>query len=183
MDVASVVFFRAVNVGNHQRFQPAQLARDLHAWDVANIGAAGTLVVPRRIEEAQLRAEILRRLSFTPEFFICPAADILALGDHDPFTACSRRSDVKPFLSILSEVPRDHFPVPLEVPKGKDWEVRVIERIGRFAFSVRRVQKHGRWYPNEVVEKHFGSSATTRGWGIVDQIARALVQNRGSETS
>ena len=42
--MASVVFFRAVNVGGHQTFQPAKLAKELSQSGFVNIGAAGTFV-------------------------------------------------------------------------------------------------------------------------------------------
>jgi len=38
--MASVVFFRAVNVGGHQKFQPGKLAKKLAEFGVVNIGAA-----------------------------------------------------------------------------------------------------------------------------------------------
>ncbi len=174
VQAASVVFFRAVNVGKYQRFQPAQLARDLHALDVRNIGAAGTLVVRRVAGENEIREEIGRRLSFSPEFFIRPVDSVLALRDDDPFAAYAESAGVKPYLSVLGSEPQADSLLPHGAPAGEDWEVRVIRRVGTFALSVRRMKEGGRWYPNEVVERHFGVPATTRGWGIVDQIARSL---------
>ena len=61
--MASVVFFRAVNVGGHQKFQPSVLAKKLANFGVVNVGAAGTLVVRKPVNQAALRAEILRRLT------------------------------------------------------------------------------------------------------------------------
>ena len=69
--MASVVFFRAVNVGGHQTFQPGKLANELAEFDVVNIGAAGTLVVREKVSQAKLRDEIWRRLPFKPELMIC----------------------------------------------------------------------------------------------------------------
>src|ERR1700704_5607440 len=43
--MSSVVFFRAVNVGGYQKFQPGKLAKELAEFGVVNIGAAGTFVV------------------------------------------------------------------------------------------------------------------------------------------
>src|SRR2546428_1188868 len=60
--MSSVVFFRAVNVGGHQKFQPGKLAKELAEFGVVNIGAAGTLVVRENVSETTLRDEILRRL-------------------------------------------------------------------------------------------------------------------------
>src|SRR5258708_3879776 len=67
----SVVFLRGVNVGGHKTFQPSVLAKELAAYDVVNIGAAGTFVVRKPISQTKLRAEILRQLPFEPQIMIC----------------------------------------------------------------------------------------------------------------
>ena len=90
--MASVVFFRAINVGGHQRCQPSNLARDLAALDVVNVGAAGTLVVRKAVSQASLRKEILRRLHFEPELMICPGQEVMALATDDPFGKAPSRS-------------------------------------------------------------------------------------------
>src|SRR5205809_727390 len=68
--MASVVFFRAVNVGGHQKFQPGILAKELAHLGGVNIGAAGTFVVREHVSPAKLRDAILRRLPFRPELMI-----------------------------------------------------------------------------------------------------------------
>ena len=46
--------------------------------------------------------------------------------------------------------------------------------IGRYALSLRRRLGQGTIYPNEVVEKSLGVSATTRGWDTIQAICRIL---------
>ena len=57
-----VAFIRGVNVGGHRRFRPTSLVEILRAFDIVNIGAAGTLIVrqPRsgEIFERALRAAL-----------------------------------------------------------------------------------------------------------------------------
>src|SRR5437773_5861032 len=65
--MSAVVFFRAVNVGGHQTFQPGKLAKELAEFGVVNIGAAGTFVVRENVSQATLRDEILHRLPVKPE--------------------------------------------------------------------------------------------------------------------
>lgn len=43
--MALVVLLRGINVGGHRKLRPKTLASDLEAFDVVNIGAAGTFVV------------------------------------------------------------------------------------------------------------------------------------------
>ncbi|MDD5200280.1 MAG: hypothetical protein PHC88_10825 [Terrimicrobiaceae bacterium] len=169
--MSSVVFFRAVNVGGHQKFQPGTLAKDLAKFDVVNIGAAGTLVVRGSVNEAALRDEILQRLPFKPELMICPARDVLALARGNAFGDESFGKDVGRFVSMLQKAPRAKPQLPIAQPPGDKWEVRVVALTGRFALSLRRL---GQTYSNSVVEKHLGVSATTRNWNTIEAIRKVL---------
>src|SRR5437867_9424569 len=97
--MSSVVFFRAVNVGGHQKFQPGELAKELAEFGVINIGAAGTLVVRKNVSEAKLRDAILRRLPFKPDLMICSARDVLALARGKWFGDTPAGKDVGRFVS------------------------------------------------------------------------------------
>lgn len=169
--MASVVFFRAVNVGGHQKFQPVKLANELAEFDVVNIGAAGTFVVRENVNRAKLRAEILRRLPFKPELMICPAREVLALARGNWFGGAPAGKDIGRFVSVMQRAPRAKPPLPIEQPAGKKWEVRIVAITARFALSVRRL---GQTYSNAVVEKHLGVPATTRSWNTIESICSIL---------
>ena len=164
--MASVVFFRAANVGGHQVFQPCQLVRALSALEVVNIGAAGTFVVRATISTARLRQEILRHLPFTPELMICPARDVAALLAAAPFEGVPTGKDVKGFVTILQRTPKPAPQLPLVFPETGPWEIQFCRLIGPFLLSVRRPGKKD-LYPNAVAEKFFGVSATTRNWNTI----------------
>ncbi len=173
--MASVVFFRAVNVGGHQRFQPSILAKQLAEFGVVNIGAAGTFVVREKVAQTTLRAEILRRLPFKPELVICPVRDVLALMRNDPFQdAPDETKDLRHYVTVMTKVPRTFPPLPLEKPDGKKWEVKLIAVTGRFALSLWQRQTNGVLYPNAVAEKHFAIPATTRNWNTITTICDTL---------
>jgi len=169
--MSSVVFFRAVNVGGHQKFQPGKLAKELAEFGVVNIGAAGTFVARENASETKLRDEILRRLPFKPELMICPAGDVLALAHGYWFGDAPAGKDVGRFVSVLQKAPRAKPPLPIEKPAGEKWEVRVVAITGRFALSVRRL---GQTYSNAVVEKQLGIPATTRNWNTLETIREVL---------
>ena len=169
--MASVVFFRAVNVGGHQKFQPSVLAKKLAAFGVVNIGAAGTFVVRAIVGQAQLRAGILRGLPFQPELMICPARAVLALAQGDAFQNTPPGKNLGRFVTVMQKAPSTLPPLPIEQPSGGKWEVRIVAVVGRFALSIRRL---GETYSNAVVEKHFGVSATTRNWNTIESICRIL---------
>lgn len=169
--MASVVFFRAVNVGGHQKFQPSKLAKELAAFNVVNLGAAGTFVVRENVSAARLRAEILRRLPFAPELLIHPAAAVRELIACEPFRDAPVGKDLGWFVSVLAKAPRAVPALPFEQPAGAKWEVRLTAVRGPFVLSVRRL---GETYANAVVEKQFGRPATTRNWNTLEAIGKIL---------
>ena len=169
--MASVVFFRAVNMGGHQKFQLSLLAKQLAEFSVVNLGAAGTFVVRENVGPAKLRAEILRRLPFQPELMICPARDVLDLARGNPFQNHRVGKNYGRFVTVMQQAPRTLPTLPIEQPPGAKWEVRVVAVLGRFALTVRRL---GETYSNAVVEKHLGASATTRNWNTIETICKIL---------
>ncbi len=78
--MAAVVFMRGVYVGGHRPFRPAAFAKELSAFDLINIGAAGTFIILKTVSEATLRAEFFRRLPLKAEFMICRARDLIDLA-------------------------------------------------------------------------------------------------------
>src|SRR5882672_4271597 len=148
--MASVVFFRAVNVGGYQKCRPASLAKELADLDVVNLGAVGTFVVRKNVAQAKLRAEILRRLPFKPELMICSGSEVMVLAEGDWFKNAPTGKDMVRFASVMQKVPARKPPLPIEQPAGKNWEVQVVAVTGRFALSIHRI---GKTYSNAVVEK------------------------------
>ena len=76
--VALVVLLRGVNVGGRRTFRPSKLVEQLKPLDAVNIGAAGTFVIRQPVSQAQLRAELARRLPFDAEIMICHGSEIVA---------------------------------------------------------------------------------------------------------
>src|SRR5215475_8976867 len=100
-----VVFFRGINVGGHRRFRPSVLARELGAYDVVNVGAAGTLVVRKPRSRAKFLAALRRKLPFGPE---------------------PLRPDAVRFVSILSKAGPGEASFPIAIPEDGEWFVRII---------------------------------------------------------
>lgn len=167
--MASVVFMRGVNVGGHKRFRPAAFAKELSAFDVVNIGAAGTFVVHKTVSQATLRTELLRRLPFKTELMICRARDLVDLASTDPFPREALVKGVRRFVSVLARRPRTMPQFPLSHP-AKAWQVKVVGLRGRFALSLWRRLGRAIVYPNEVVEKELAITATTRNWDTISKI-------------
>jgi uncharacterized protein (DUF1697 family) len=172
--MALVVFMRGVNVGGHRKFQPGALAKEMAALDVVNVGAAGTFVVRTAVAQAALRAELLRRLPFEAELMICRGRELLDLAAAEPFPDGTAPAEARPFVSVLAKRPRTLPALPIRRPAGEQWQVQVTDIRGAFALSLWRRLGRTLLYPNEVVEKHLGVSATTRNWNTVCTICDIL---------
>jgi uncharacterized protein (DUF1697 family) len=171
--MALVVFLRGVNVGGHKTFQPSVLARELAAYDVVNIGAAGTFVVRKPISQTKLRAEILRQLPFEPQIMICSAQDILKIASDDPFAGEPSGPDIVRFLSVLAKTSPALPALPLALPADGDWLVKIIAVKDRYAFGMYRRHMKTIGFLGQV-EKRLGVSATTRNWNTINAIVKVL---------
>ncbi len=110
---------------------------------------------------------------------VCPARALTDLVRADPFSAPPLRSADGQFISVLETRPRRLPTLPHHAPAGKDWQVGVMAVHGCFVASVLRRVGRRLLYPNEVVEKHFGVAATTRGWPTVLRIHDTLRADAG----
>ena len=100
--VALVVFLRGVNVGGHRTFRPAKLAEHLKHQGAVNIGAAGTFVIRHSVSQAEVRAEVARKLPFDAEIVVCQGREIAKLTTKHHFAHQPVQRDVVRFVSVLS---------------------------------------------------------------------------------
>jgi uncharacterized protein (DUF1697 family) len=173
--VAHVVFLRAANVGGRNVCRPAELAKRLAHLEVTSLGAAGTFLVRGRATPATIRREILAGLTFAPEIVIRPAEEVVALVKRTPFAGVRFTKDLRGWVAILAATPKGRPGLPVLVPGGKGWSVRVDQLEGAFTLGVWRRQPKSP-FPNQVVEKAFGVPATTRWWETIEALA-ALVHS------
>lgn len=171
--MALVVFLRGINVGGARTFRPGVLAQQLKRHDVVNIGAAGTLVVRRRISQAKLRAELRRRLPFVTDIMICEGRALIKAASGHPFANLQVRPDVIRFVSVLARRPRRPPAIPIILPTHDKWILKVLEVRDRFLFGVYRRQMKAIGYLG-TIDKLFGSRATTRSWSTISAIIRVL---------
>ena len=178
MPVALVVLLRGVNVGGHRTFRPTMLVRRLKHLDAINIGAAGTLVIRKPVTQAQLRAELARRLPFDTEIMICQGREMVRLLSRNPFVDQPVRPDIVRFVSVLSRRPRSAPPTPMSLPSSGKWLLKLLAREGRFVFGLYRRHMKVIGYLG-TFDRLFGVPATTRNWNTITAIARVL-GNRGT---
>jgi uncharacterized protein (DUF1697 family) len=171
--MALIVFFRGINVGGHRRFRPSLLARELSAYDVVNVGAAGTLVVRKPGSRAKFLAELRRNLPFEAEVACCSDRDLIRLEMEDPFGSEPLRPDVVRFVSILSTTGRDKVSLPIAIPQSGESFVRIIGSKDRLVFGVYRRHMKTIGYLGQIDEL-FGVTATTRSWNTICSVLRIL---------
>lgn len=171
--MALVVFFRGINVGRHRRLRPSILARELGAYDVVNVGAAGTFVVRKPGSRASFLAELRRRLPFEAEFAFCDGDDLLRLETENPFGSEPLCPDSARFLSILSKPGHCKASLPIDIPQGDNWFVRVIGSRDRLVIGVYRRQMKTIGYLGKLDEL-FGAPATTRSWNTILSVLQIL---------
>ena len=171
--MALVVFLRGVNVGGHRTFRPSVLARELSAFDVVNIGAAGTFVVRKPGSRAKFLAALRRKLPFDTTVMLCEARDFLRIEAESPFAAEPSRADVVRFVSVLEKAGRMGVSLPLALPTDGEWLVRLIAAKHQFVFGEYRRHMKTIGYLGQI-DKQFGGRATTRNWNTVAAILRVL---------
>ena len=171
--MALVLFLRGVNVGGHKTFRPTVLAQQLKHYDVVNIGAAGTFVLRRPPREAELRAELQRRLPFETEVMVCSGRDLIALAAADPFANQPVRADIVRFVSVMAKRPRVRPSLPLDFPADAPWLLKILSTENRFVFGMyRRHMKAIRYL--DKIDTLFGVSVTTRNWNTITSIVKVL---------
>ena len=168
-----VVLLRGLNVGGHRRFRPAALAQQLQHLDAVNIGAAGTLVIRKRVGRRQLHAEVERRLPFAADIVICEGAEIVGLLSQRFFTRTPTKADVVRFVSVLSRAPRAVPRLPVKFPSRGRWLVNVLAREGRFVVGMYRRDMKVIGYLG-ALDRLFGVPLTTRNWNTLTAIAKVL---------
>jgi len=171
--MALIVLLRGVNVGGHRTFPPSVLAKELSAYDVVNVGAAGTFIVRKPGPRAKFRAELLRRLPFKAEAVLCHSRDFLRLEKEDPFGAEPSSPDVVRFVSVLSKSGGLRAELPVAFPPDGDWLVRVIGSKKQFVFGMYRRHLKTIGYLGKI-DKLFCVPSTTRNWNTILAIVQTL---------
>jgi hypothetical protein len=168
-----IVLLRGVNVGGHRRFRPTLLARALKAYDVVNIGAAGTFVVREPGNRSTLRAELRSKLPDSTSFVFCEGRDLLRLEATGALKPPSPASGAVRFVSFLAPGGRAQPTLPLTIPSGRDWLVRVTSVSGRLVVGDYRRDMKTIGCLGQL-DALFGTTVTTRSLGTVNAILRVL---------
>jgi hypothetical protein len=178
--MALIVLLRGINVGGHSAFRPTLLAQELRAYGVVNIGANGTFVVRRPRSHAHLRVELRSRLPATTQFVFCEGKDLLRLEAEGFLEQAPSESGLVRFVSFLARGGRNRPFLPITIPQGQDWFVRVTSLTKRLAVGEYRRHMRTISYLGQL-DTLFGTVVTTRSWGMVNAILRILKDESGTK--
>ena len=121
------------------------LAKELGIYDAVNVGAAGTLVVRKPGLRAKFLAELRRKLSFEATIAFCDGSDLI----------------------------RRRVSLPIALPEGGEWLVRIIGSKNRLVYGVYRRHMKTIGYLGQI-DRLFGAPATTRSWSTILSVLRIL---------
>ena len=171
--MALVVLLRGVNVGGHRSFRPSRLAHTLRRFEMVNIGAAGTFVVRRPGSRREFRAALSRALPIAAEIVLCDDRELRRLESVQPFGMEPAEAGVVRFVSFLARRARIRPALPIQLPAGDDWLVRVVSSTDRLVFGEYRRHMRTIGYLGKL-DTLFGVPATTRSWSTMNAILRVL---------
>jgi uncharacterized protein (DUF1697 family) len=171
--MAIVTFLRGINVGGYRRFRPSILADEMQDLGVVNIGAAGSFVITKAVSQNDLRSEFLRRLPFEAQVMMCTGQELIVAAANHPFDGTPCRSDIIRFVSVLANTPPRLPPIPMRIPEGGKWLVKILARHERFVFGLYRREMKAITCLG-AMDKLFGVPATTRNWNTIAAILRVL---------
>jgi len=149
------------------------LARELAAYDVVNVGAAGTFVVRKPGSRTKFLADLRRKLPFEVKVACCGAGDLLRLERENPFETEPADPGIIRFVSILSEANRSKTSFPLALPSDEEWFVRIKGARNRLVFGEYRRHMKSIGYLGHI-DHLFGTPATTRGWSTILAVLRIV---------
>lgn len=175
--MALVVFLRGVNVGGHKTFRPKQLVEQLKHLDAVNIGAAGTFVIRKAVNQTKLREEVARRLPFEVDMAICDGRDILDLVERAPHGPHPSKPDVVRFVSVRCKPSAVPVKTPLRWPASGEWLVRVISVEKQFIVGEYRRHMHTVRHLGQL-DKVVSDPVTTRNWNTIAAIAKVLTGSK-----
>jgi len=176
--MALVALLRGVNIGGHRRLRPSILARQLHKYDVVNLGAAGSFVVWKPLPKSAFLAELQRKLPPDTTVVLCEGREVARLATENPFGSEPPRPDVVRFVSVLEKSSRALPSLPITFPSEGEWLVRLISSQGRFVFGEYRRHMKTIGYLGQI-DKLFGTKATTRNWNTILAMVNILSERRG----
>jgi len=172
-----IALLRGINVGGNKLIKMEALAAAFTAAGFRRVKtyiASGNVIFETRATDRQALTRKIEKL-LTAEFgheiavALFTLEELQALISNDPYARIKPSKDVMLCVTLFNET------IPQKIPlESKTERLKVVALQDRAAFIVARRKPTG-WfgYPNNWIEKEFGVTGTTRGWGSLQKIAAA----------
>jgi uncharacterized protein (DUF1697 family) len=172
--VPFVAFLRGINVGGNNLIKMADLKRAFESLGFENVktlGASGNVAfgaparqpnpasLGRKIEEG-LRKAFAKEISV----ILRTVEHLKELDRTKPFAGVKITTDIRLYVTFLSEKPRNSLRVPYVSP-GKDFRILAVSDTE--IFSVTDLSKGATVESMRIIEKEFGRNVTTRNWNTI----------------
>ena len=172
-----IALLRGINVGGNKLIKMEALAAAFTAAGFRRVKtyiASGNVIFETRATDRQALTRKIEKL-LTAEFgheiavALFTLEELQALISNDPYARIKPSKDVMLCVTLFNET------IPQKIPlESKTERLKVVSLQDRAAFIVARRKPTG-WfgYPNNWIEKEFGVTGTTRGWGSLQKITAA----------
>ena len=179
-----VALLRGINVGGRKLIKMDQLLQIFTAAGCRNVrtfiqtgnvifesSSKDTKALTRKIERA-----LEAKLGYSVTVILKQLSQLESIVKRNPFKKFAAETEAVPFVVFFNGEPDSQLKLPLKWPAEN---LEVFEIKDGAALVVARRKQNGRFdFPNAVLEKNFGVSATTRNWNTVQKIVAAALQNR-----
>lgn len=175
-----VAFLRGINVAGHKLIKMEELARIFRSNGYKNVRTyiqSGNVIFDSAATNSTALAKKLERqlaqdLGYAVTVIVKKLSELEAMVTRNPFKKIANEPDVMMlYVVFLAGEPQTRPKLPL-IFSSENLEVVAIKE--QSAFVVARRKQDGRGgFPNAIVEKRFGVSATTRNWSTVKKIVLA----------
>ncbi|MGO4394849.1 DUF1697 domain-containing protein [Variovorax sp. M-6] len=167
-----VAFLRGVSPMNAKMPELKRCFESAGFTDIKTVLSSGNVAFnARSVSQAALErkaeAAMAKQLGRTFHTIVRSADDLRDLLEADPFAALQLSTNAKRVVTFLREPPEADLSLPLEVDGA-----RVLATKGREVFTAYVPNPRGPVFMT-LIEKTFGTAATTRTWDTVKKCAAA----------
>ncbi|HZS46187.1 MAG TPA: DUF1697 domain-containing protein [Blastocatellia bacterium] len=170
-----IAFLRGINVGGHKIVKMEDLNAVFLSCGLKKVktfiqsgnvifeaSSTNSSTLTKKIEKS-----LQKSLGYDVPVLLRTISELAELVKSDPFKKIKVAADAGKYVTFLAEEPKSKPSLPFFSPK-KDVEVFYMRGLDIFCLAYKIDGKSG--FPNAIVEKQFGVSATTRNWNTISKI-------------